>query len=114
MLMIEEASRQYEIPAYIREEYEQLGPDGKQKNYMGSWECGRCDLEYMSLMITLHQIGFEGEEVKKYMMLVMQGEGAEAERMKMLDQKRDSTLDKIHFCEGQIALLDYLRYEIQK
>ena len=82
MLMIEEASRQYEIPAYIREAYEQVGPYGKQKSHMDSWECGQCDLEYMGLMITLYRIGFEGEEVKKDTKLVMQGVGAEAELSK--------------------------------
>lgn len=113
-MRIEEASRQYEIPAYIQEEYEQLNAYEKQRDETGSWECGQRDLEYMGLMVTLHQIGFERAEVKKYMNLVMQGAEAKAERMKMLDQKRDNTLDKIHFCEGQIDLLDYLRYELQR
>ena len=90
-MIIEEASRQYEIPAYIREEYEQLDLCGKQRGKKGLWECSQCDLEYMGLMVTLHQIGFGKEEVKKYMNLVMQGEGSKAERMKMLNQKRDST-----------------------
>lgn len=113
-MTIEEASKQYEIPAYIRKEYEQLDLCGKEQDKTGSWECDECDLEYLSLMVTLHQIGFEGTEVKEYIKLVFQGMGTKAERMKMLNRKRDDAMSKIHFCEEQIDLLDYLRYELQK
>lgn len=113
-MTIEEASKQYEIPAYIRKEYEQLGLYGKQRNETGSWECDRRDLENMSLMVTLHQAGFEETEVKRYMNLILPGTGTEAEQLKMLNRRRDSAMSKIRFYEGQIDLLDYLRYELQK
>ena len=32
----------------------------------------------------------------------------------MLDMKRGSTLDEIHFREQQLEKLDYLRYHIRK
>lgn len=32
----------------------------------------------------------------------------------MLNTKRDSTLDEIHFKEKQLDRLDYLRFEIQR
>ena len=113
-MTIEEASKQYEIPDYIREEYERLGLRGKTRDKAGSWECDRYDLEYLGLMVTLHQIGFERADVKTYMNLVFRGKCTKAERLKMLNRKRDKAMESIHFCEGQIDLLDYLRYELEK
>ena len=48
------------------------------------------------------------------MNLVFRGKCTKAERLKMLNRKRDKAMESIHFCEGQIDLLDYLRYELEK
>ena len=48
------------------------------------------------------------------MFLLLQGKATEKERLKMLGDKRYSTLDEIHFKEKQLDRLDYLRFEIQK
>lgn len=64
--------------------------------------------------MTLHDIGFANDEIERYMRLLMKGESTEEERMKMLNEKRNGTLDEIHFKERQLARLDYLRYEIKK
>ena len=38
----------------------------------------------------------------------------ETQRMKMLNEKRNKTLDEIHFREKQLESMDYLRYKIRK
>jgi hypothetical protein len=64
--------------------------------------------------MTLHDIGFGNDEVESYMRLLLKGESTEGERMRMLNQKRDSALDEIHFKERQLERLDYLRHKIRK
>ena len=80
---------------------------------MGDWKYDDQDLERLSMIMTLHDIGFEKEEIETYMMLVIQGADTSDKRLRMLQKKRDSILDSIHFQEKKIIHLDYLRYEIQ-
>lgn len=81
---------------------------------MGSWQYDESDMERLGTVMTLHDIGFTGEEVEKYMRLLLKGRATEDERLKMLSEKRNGTLDEIHFKEKQLDRLDYLRFEIQR
>ena len=47
--------------------------------------------------MTLHDIGFSGEEAETYMRLLLEQENSDMARMRMLNQKRSATLDEIHF-----------------
>lgn len=80
---------------------------------MGAWQYDDYDLENLSMMMTLQDIGFAGEEVETYMGLVLQGTGSKEERLRFLEQKRHRLLDEIHFQENKLDRLDYLRYEIK-
>ena len=48
------------------------------------------------------------------MRLLLEQEGTESQRLRMLTQKREHMLDEIHFRETQLARLDYLRYHIRR
>lgn len=109
-MTIEEARKQYEIPAYVIEEYAELMLYKNQS----CWECCEQDLEYMGLMTTLHQIGFEEAEITTYMKFVFKGKSTKVMRLKILDKKKCSLVEETHAREGQIDLLDYLRYKLQK
>ena len=111
---INEAGRRYNIPVSILREYESWGLCGEVKKVMGSWQYDESDMERLSVIMTLHDIGFANDEIERYMRLLMKGESTEEERMKMLNEKRNGTLDEIHFKERQLTRLDYLRYEIKK
>ncbi len=113
-MTINEASERYNIPIKILQEYESWGLCGEVKKIMGSWRYDESDIERLSVIMTLHDIGFTNEEVKKYMQLLVSGKSTEKERLKMLSEKRNGTLDEIHFKEKQLDRLDYLRFEIQK
>lgn len=113
-MTINEASEQYKIPIKILQEYESWGLCGEVKKVMGSWHYDESDIERLSTIMTLHDIGFNNNEIEKYMRLLLDGKSTEKERMKMLNDKRNRTLDEIHFKEKQIDRLDYLRFEIQK
>jgi len=109
-----EASEKYGIPEKVLDEYESWGLCSSVKKVMGDWQYDDTDIERLSLILTLHDIGFEPGEVETYMRLVLEGDRTGAQRMLMLNQKRQGTLDEIHFREKQLDRLDYLRYTLRK
>ena len=113
-MTIHEASERYNIPLEILREYERWGLCGTVKTVMGAWQYDDTDLERLSMIMTLHDVGFENDEIETYMKLLLEQEGTETQRLRMLDRKRGHTLDEIHFREKQLERLDYLRYHIRK
>lgn len=113
-MTINEASERYKIPIKILKEYESWGLCDEVKRVMGTWHYDETDIERLSLIMTLHDIGFTNDEVERYMRLLLKGESTEKERMEMLREKRNGTLDEIHLKEKQLDRLDYLRFEMQK
>jgi len=81
---------------------------------MGDWQYDDADLERLSTIMTLHDIGFSVEKVEAYMRLLLEGEYTAAQRLSMLEKKRSAALEEIHFKERQLQRLDYLRHEIRK
>lgn len=108
-----EASERYNIPVEILKEYESWGLCTAVKKVMGAWQYDDTDLERLSLIMTLHDIGFSSGEVEIYMRLTLEGEKTDKKRIAMLDQKRTAALDEIHFREKQLDRLDYLRHQIR-
>ena len=113
-MTIEEASIRYNIPVSVLQEYESWGLCSEVKKVMGDWHYDQTDIKRLSLIMTLHDVGFEKEEVEHYMHLLLVGEETAQERMEMLQKKRNGTLDEIHFKQKQLDRLDYLRYEIAR
>ena len=109
----QEASERYNIPEDILDEYESWGLCGEVKKVMGAWQYDDRDLERLSMIMTLHDSGFTNAEVEAYMRLFLSGASTEAERMRMLNKKRDRALDEIHFKEKQLERMDYLRHKMQ-
>lgn len=79
---------------------------------MGVWQYDDEDIERLSMIMTLHDIGFEPDEIVNYMWLLLQGDSTQAERI--LKQQRDKTLDETHFQERRLDRLDHLRHQIRK
>ncbi|MBC8532299.1 MerR family transcriptional regulator [Gehongia tenuis] len=113
-MTVQEASERYNIPIKILNEYESWGLCDAVRKVMGAWQYDEEDIKRLSMIMTLHDIGFEKEEVETYMKLLLVGESTQQERMRMLNEKRNGTLDEIHFKEKQLDRLDYLRFEIKK
>lgn len=109
-----EASEHYNIPLSVLQEYESWGLCGAVKTVMGVWQYDDEDLERLSTIMTLHDIGFTAEEAEAYMHLLLEQPNSDQKRLRMMEQKRNETLDEIHFHERQLARLDYLRHEIRK
>ena len=113
-MTIQEASEAYQIPMHILREYESWGLCGAVKKVMGQWQYDDTDLERLSTIMTLHDIGFSTEEVETYMRLLLEQRHTESQRLRMLEEKRNAALDEIHFKERQLQRLDFLRRELQK
>lgn len=113
-MTIQEASEAYQIPMHILREYESWGLCGAVKKVMGQWQYDDTDLERLSTIMTLHDIGFTSSEVEVYMRLPLEGEPSSEQQLRMLEEKRNVALDEIHFKERQLQRLDYLRHEIRK
>ena len=113
-MTIQEASRRYKIPVKILREYESWGLCGAVKKVMGAWQYDDTDLERLSMIMTLHDIGFSNNDIETYMRLMLEGDSSEQERLRMLSDKRSNTLDEIHFRERQLGRLDYLRFKMKK
>ena len=110
----QEASEHYNIPVSVLQEYEGWGLCDAVKKVMGVWQYDDEDLERLSTIMTLHDIGFTTEEVETYMRLLLEQPESSQKRLRMMEEKRNETLDEIHFHERQLQRLDYLRHEIQK
>lgn len=110
----DEASQRYRIPPHILDEYESWGLCGALKKVMGAWQYDDEDLERLSTIMTLHDIGFTADEAETYMRLLLEQPDSDRQRLRMMEEKRNETLDEIHFHERQLQRLDYLRHEIQK
>lgn len=61
-MTMKEASEHYGIPIKILKEYEKWGLCGAVKKVMGEWQIDAEDLERLSLIMTLHDSGFNSSE----------------------------------------------------
>lgn len=113
-MTIDEASERYKIPIEVLREYESWGLCDEVKKVMGAWQYDERDLQRLSIIMTLHDIGFSNDEVECYMRLLLEGSSTEDERLQMLNKQRGMTLDEIHFKQKQLDRMDYLRYKIEK
>lgn len=113
-MTIEEASRRYQIPLETLQEYERFGLCSSVKKIMGVWQYDDEDLERMSMIMTLHEVGFESQKVETYMQLLLDGSHTVEQRLEMLNARRKAALEEIHLRENQLRQLDYLRHKLQK
>lgn len=100
------------IPLKILEEYERWRSWGDSEEKMEQPCYEEADIEHLSTMVTLYDIGFPHAEIEKYMQLLLREEPTEQERMCILEQRRREMLEEIHWKEKQLDQLDYLRFKL--
>ena len=61
-----EASECYNIPVEVLDEYESWGLCGEVIKVMGAWQYDDRDIERLSMIMTLHDIGFSNKEIDVY------------------------------------------------
>ena len=114
ILLVEDNELNSEIAVEILKEYESWEINGSAKKEMGAWQYDDTDLDRLSTILTLHDLGFTTAEVETYMRLLLEQPHTEGQRLRMLEEKRSAALNEIHFKERQLQRLDYLRHEIRK
>nr|MBP3283334.1 MerR family transcriptional regulator [Treponema sp.] len=110
----EEILEKYGIPPDVLEEYHQWDLCEEVKRVMGAWQYDDTDLDRLSLILTLHDLGFDREEIERYMRLYLAGAETERERLSIIEKKRKATLGEIHLKEKQLERMDYLRGKLRK
>lgn len=103
----------YGIPMEILDAYESWGLCGTVKRVMGAWQYDDQDLERLSTIMALHDVGFTADEVENYMRLLLSPADTTRERERMLERRRGEALEEIHLKERQLQRLDYLRYKMR-
>lgn len=97
----DEACLKYSIPEDIVTLFEKWSAEkGRSITYTDD------DIELLSLIITLDEIGFTGDEIRRYL--------DSDEKLSLLNERRDSLLRSIHDAELQLEKLDYLRFSADK
>lgn len=111
-MTIHQISERYHLPLALLQEYERWGLDSAKTP--GAWVYDQTDMDRLSMVLTLCEAGFTGEETRRYMLLWLAGNPSADERLQLLRAKRNSTLETIHTSQQQLDRLDYLRYETRR
>lgn len=110
----EEINIRYNIPPALLDEYKRRGLCGEMKKVTDDWQYDESDIEKLSMILALYDVGFSYDEIETFMKLYAEGDITKKERARMLTDRREGTLDEIHFKEEQLARLDYLRHQMNK
>lgn len=108
-----EVAVRYQIPEEILDEYETCKLFGTGKQAIAERQYEESDIETVSMIMTLHDIGFTKKESEIYMELYLSEADTIKQQLQMLEKKRSASLDEIHIKEAQLNSLDYLRHKIK-
>ena len=109
-MTFDEIIRYYNIPDKAIQEYKNCGFCRiKVEN-----KCNDSDLEKLKLILLLQDSGFDVKEIEDYIKIQTIDEKGDIKKMKLLNEKRNQMLEKIHIYEKQLGNLDYIRHEIRK
>lgn len=113
-MTVNELRTTYHIPTEIIEKYESLKPNKRDASENGKQQYDDRDLEKLSMLMTLYDIGLEDKQVDMYMQLDQQETNTRYMCMQMLTERRKQTLQLIHEQERKLEELDYLRYIVDQ
>ena len=109
----QEISRRYQIPLDVLLAYEQWTFCGAAGQRADARQYDDSDLERLSTVMTLLEIGFCMPEAEAYLRLALEGVPADARRLRMLEARRGAILEEIHGRERQLQRLDCLRHALR-
>ncbi len=110
----QEVSQKYNIPVDLLLEYEKWQLCDSVKLVIGEWQYGDEDIDRLSMIMTLHDIGFDNRTIKKYMIaLLKEDKSAKTMLLAIIQKQRNDKLKSIHVLEEQLEKLDNLRSKVQ-
>mgnify|MGYP004662764189 CR=1 FL=1 len=107
-MTIDEVSRRYRISPELLKEYEQWQLCTGENKTAGAWQYDDADIQRLSMIITLKDVGLSSDEIKEYMQ-PSEKENKLQRRTEILNKKRNETLEEIHLLEKKLECIDYLR-----
>ena len=106
----QEISERYCVSAKVLDAYERClagNKDGQKCSAHHHYT--EQDLAQISLLLTLHDLGFSSQEAQEYMRLCQCRYETSRRRLAMLEKRRADFLEEIHRKEKQLDRVDYLR-----
>ena len=109
----QEISERYCVSAKVLDAYERCLAGNKDvQKCSAHHHYTEQDLAQISLLLTLHDLGFSSQEAQEYMRLCQCRYETSRRRLAMLEKRRADFLEEIHRKEKQLDRLDYLRYQL--
>jgi len=112
-MKIKEVSDKFNISMTTLRYYEKIGLFDDVKRVNGIREYEDNDIRYLSMIITLKNVGLSNDSILKYIELSKQGDISNRERIYILKQQRQKLLDEIHHKQKNLDCLDYIIYELK-
>ena len=114
MMTKEEIQERYGIPKTVLDEYHKMGLCHSVQDVMEAWQYDDEDIERLSMIMALHDVGFDKSEVEYWLQSMINDSHSVAGIIKMINEKRKQALNEIHFQEKRLERLDYLKHNIKK
>lgn len=112
-MKIKEMSDKFNISMTTLRYYEKIGLFDDVKRVNGVREYEDNDIRYLSMIITLKNVGLSNDSILKYIELSKQGDISNRERIYILKQQRQKLLDEIHHKQKNLDCLDYIIYDLK-
>ena len=112
-MRIKEVSKRFNVSITALRYYEKVGLFEDVNRVNGIREYEDKDIERLSLILTLKNIGLSNETILKYIELNEQGAHTKKQQIQVLKLERQKLLDSIHNQLKNIDSLDYLIYQLK-
>ena len=112
-MIIKEVSKRFNVSITALRYYEKVGLFEDVNRVNGIREYEDKDIERLSLILTLKNIGLSNETILKYIELNEQGAHTKKQQIQVLKLERQKLLDSIHNQQKNIDSLDYLIYQLK-
>ena len=112
-MRIKEVSKRFNVSITALRYYEKVGLFEDVNRVNGIREYEDKDIERLSLILTLKNIGLSNETILKYIELNEQGAHTKKQQIQVLKLERQKLLDSIHNQQKNIDSLDYLIYQLK-
>lgn len=113
-MTFEEINRRYEVSLDTLHEFEEAGLFTNIKRIDQRYDFTDQDIENLSCILSLYQIGMDLHDVNFFLDLKRQGDKTKAERVFMLKKIREKALVDLHRKQKNLDCIDCMIYELKK
>ena len=107
---INEISLTYNVLVDCIQDFENQGFFDEVKHIDGEKIYEEKDIQKLSFLMTLKNVGMSIQDMKKYIQYISEGDSTLSQRIDMLTRYRQALLEKAHTCYKSIDILDYFIY----